>query len=135
MKKLIIILFVLISTYSYSQEKDIRLLSQETKEEIINDTILNYFIKKININLDDYQILPLYMVIDTTSYFKKNNVKFKVVSRKIYYDSLNNYYYNFTEKNYTIKRKKTLKTKFLCCYRSLDTDNNNKFLIELYSIE
>jgi riboflavin transporter FmnP len=134
MKKLIIILFVLISTHSFSQEKDIKLLSKETKNEIISDSIFSYFIKKINLNLNDYCVLPLYQVVDTTSFLKKNNTKFKVVSRKIFYDSLKNYEYFFNEKKYNIKFKKTLKTKFLCCYRSLEI-SNNKFFIEFYSIE
>ena len=75
------------------------------------------------------------MVVDTTKFFKENNTNFKIVSRKIYFDTSGDYIFDLYKKNYNTKYKKTLKTKFLSCYRSSNVDTNNKYFIEFYSIE
>lgn len=146
MKRTILLLLLsnlfFVSVYSQNKElKGQRLISFQDQKEILNDTVSNFFVNKLNLNINNYKIVSLSRIVsvsDSLTLIKQSNLVRLV---HIKYSNLNSVIieYNRTKEVFNCDSKRTIvqkpKVRLMSVYKTTEPDENGKYSITFYSVE
>lgn len=146
MKRTILLLLLsnlfFVSVYSQNKElKGQRLISFQDQKEILNDTVSNFFVNKLNLNINNYKIVSLSRIVsvsDSLTLIKQSNLVRLV---HIKYSNLNSVIieYNRTKEVFNCDLKRTIvqkpKVRLMSVYKTTEPDENGKYSITFYSVE
>lgn len=106
-----------------------------TKESLLNNTSLTFFSEKINLNVDDYQLLSMTEITEKIKELREKNISFKLVNQTITFTSHNNFFIDAKTITYNEKTKRYLNVKYLYCDYSLFKNSEGNYVILFYYVE
>lgn len=136
MKKIFCI-FICLSTYFtvFSQNKFINAQIIQNKEELIGDSTLKHFSDRAGLDIGNYNIIKLYDFIDTIADYRSKNKKFKIKKYHIEYYTHNEFELFYSEKTVNDRSKKQNNNKILCCFKTSEKNDDNKYKIIFFIID
>ena len=145
MKKLILSFLLCFTILTiHSQPKDLktsRVINFKTQNELFQDSTMNYFINKLNFNINDYQIVSLSRVVSISDSLTINKQPNLVRLIYIKYSTLDSptIEYNRTKEVFDCNPKRSMiykpKIKLMSAYKTIEADENGKYSVCFYSVE
>lgn len=135
MKKILTVFLIVISTVCQSQIYSIPTTPMGSNSDILKNDTLKFLANTLKLNVNEYKVLPLRNLTDSSLYYDKRGIKYKIINSTITFKELSCNSIIQKVLKYNTHSNNRMGEKLLYCDITNLPDENKNYYVLFYVLE